>query len=446
MKKFLAASFTAVLLSGSISAFAATNVYTDFDSGFRLKAQPSWMEIGGKSFYGLADKPDTNETSLNIVCAFTAKEVEEATGKKFATAEFLNKFKDLLLLERNGLSPDKVKYMLFMPDPYEIKPGNKLALAPKELLDNSTISISTNKNPKQPYVYLHIVENDGKDTLKNLRRPVDMQIAITSANNMLYAIVSSFPLPNLKAQKERVEESTAFSEKRVRQRFADENKEQINRYIASRKAFQKGLSFFAPVKDTAPYGFHDELLGGRISLPEGWAYAQATDDTIDKNIPVKVTLAAPWNGVSEFMKHREGLGSALNKQDISELNFQKISEIALFASSKTKDKNSFAELFNNQLMTNLLIDKLIQEGLRHPSVNKYVDFTEINTTSDFSSNYGTVLFSGKGSVKNQDLFTVNAKAMFTPQSFGFAAYISKADNKTDPKTEKMFGNIKLIKK
>ena len=156
MNKVLCASISALLLSGSISAFAATTTYTDLDSGFKLKSQTSWMEIGGKRFYGLANKPDHKETSLNIVCAYTAKEVEEATGKKFTTEEFLRKFKDLQVLERNGLSPDKVNYLLFMPDPYEIKPDNKLSLAPKELLDNSSISISTNKTGKQPYVYLHL--------------------------------------------------------------------------------------------------------------------------------------------------------------------------------------------------------------------------------------------------------------------------------------------------
>ena len=459
MGKILTASVSALLLLGSLSAFAATNTYTNPDSGFKLKSQPSWMEIGGKNFYGLANKPDKKETSLNVICAFTAKEVEEATGEKFSTEEFLKKYKDLQVLERNELSPDKVNYMLFMPDPYEIKADNKLSLAPKELLDNSTISISTNKNVKQPYVYLHIVDKGNTDTLKSLHRSVDMQIAITSANNMLYAVVSTFPLPNLKAQKDKIEEATPFSKKKVRSEFTDENKDRLNGYIASRKAFLKGLSFFKPEKDTVPYGFNDELLGGRIKLPETWAYAQVNDDTIDINIPVKITLAMPWGGVSEFLAPQEKAGNAadindsgnatgkkeadnvlnpedngksLNKEDISKINFQKISEAALFASSKTKDKNTFSELFNNPFLTNLLIDKFINEGLKHPSVKEYVDFKEINIKSNFSNNYGTIELSGNGSVKNIFKFNLNANAMFTPQTFGLAAYISKDENKSDP--------------
>ena len=479
MGKILTASVSALLLLGSLSAFAATNTYTDPDSGFKLKSQPSWMEIGGKNFYGLANKPDKKETSLNVICAFTAKEVEEATGEKFSTEEFLKKYKDLQVLERNELSPDKVNYKLFMPDPYEIKADNKLSLAPKELLDNSTISISTNKNGKQPYVYLHIVDKGNTDTLKSLHRSVDMQIAITSANNMLYAVVSTFPLPNLKAQKDKIEEATPFSKKKVRSEFTDENKDRLSGYIASRKAFLKGLSFFKPEKDTVPYGFNDELLGGRIKLPETWAYAQVNDDTIDINIPVKITLAMPWGGVSEFLAPQEktdtetdkddtenapdkkltdaaqdrentenvkataGARKSLSKEDISKLNFQKISEAAFFASSKTKDKNTFSELFNNPFLTNLLIDKFINEGLNHPSVKKYVDFKKINTKSNFSNNYGTVELSGNGSVKDNFEFNLNANAMVTPQTFGLTAYISRDEKIMNPEMEKVLGSIKL---
>ena len=452
MKTILAATVTALLLSGSIPAFAATNTYTDLDSGFTLKYQPSWMEIGSKNFYGLANKPDKKETSLNIICAFTAKEAEEETGRKFTTEEFLKKYKDLQVLERNELSPDKVDYIFFMPDPYEIKPGNRLSIAPKELLDNSSISISTSKKGKQPFVYLHIVENENKDELKKLRRAIDMQIAITSANNMLYTVVSTFPLPNLKAQKEKIKQAPPFTEKKVRTELTDENKEKIKKYITSRQAFLKGLTFFAPIKDSMPYGFYDELLGGRVKLPDNWAYAQVNDDTLNEKMPLRITLGTPWSDISDFItfseKEEDGneLHLDLDKEDISKLNYQKIKEAALFASSRTKEKNTFAELFNNPFLTNLIIDKFIKEGLNHPSVKEIVEFKEINTKSNFSNNYGTIQLDGTGSVKNDYVINLNAKAMFTPQNFGLAAYIAKDEKEMDTELKKMLEQIQLQKK
>ena len=445
MNKVLCASITALLLTGNLSVFSAANTYTDLDSGFKLRTQPAWMEIGGRNFYGLANKPNKNETSLNIICAYTAKEVEEATGKKFSTDEFLKKYKDLQVLERNGLSPDKVNYLLFMPDPYEIKAGNKLALAPKALLDKADISISTNKNGKQTFVYLHIVDNGEKEKAKSPGRSIDMQIAITSANNMLYAVVSTFPLPNLIAQKERLEEATPFSKKKVRSELTDGNKEKINGYAASRKAFLKGLTFFAPAKATVPYGFDDRLLGGRIKLPDDWAYVQANDDSIDKKIPLKITLAMPWEGVSDFLTYHGNTEKGLKEENITKLNFLKIKEAALFASSRTKEKNTFAELFENPVLTNIIIEKFINEGIKHPSVKEYVNFKEVTTKSDFRDNYGTIELTGSGLAKNNFSFNVNAKAMFTPQNFGLAAYIAKDDKKMNPDKPSIFERVKLIK-
>ena len=446
MVKTLSASLASFLLFGCISVFAASNTYTDLDSGFKLKSQPSWMEIGGKNFYGLANKPDKKDTSVNLICAFTAKEIEEETGKKFTTAEFLQKFKDLQVLERNGISPDKVNYIVFMPDPYEIKENNKLSLMPKELLDNSSISISTSKKGKQPYVYLHVVSKSDGETLKNLRRAIDMQVALTSQNDMLYAVVSAFPLPDLKAQKEKIEEATPFSKKKGRNELTGGNKEKINGYIASRKAFINGLSFFQPVKETEPYGFTDPLLGGKVALPENWAYVQVNDDTTYDKIPLKLTVSAPWNGVSEILTYRDELESAIDREDLSKFNFQKISEAAIFASSEAKDKNAFAELFDTPLLTQLVINRIIKEGLKHPSVKNIIDFKNLETKSDFTNSHGTVDLKGTGTVKSKYDFNVNANLMFTPQLFGMKTYISRDDKKISSDLEKIFDHISLKKK
>ena len=109
MNKFLVSSVTALLLAGSVSALASAGAYTDPESGFKVKTQPSWMQICGKSFYGLASKKKKKDSSLNLVCAFTAKEVQEATGKRITTEEIRKMYKDLQVQERNSHSPDKVK-------------------------------------------------------------------------------------------------------------------------------------------------------------------------------------------------------------------------------------------------------------------------------------------------------------------------------------------------
>ena len=446
MKMVLAASLAVLLLTGNASSLAATTTYTDTDSGFKLKAHPSWMEICGKNFYGLADKPDKKEAALNLVCAFTAKEIEKSTGKKFTTREFLSKYKDLQVLERNGIPPGKVNYLFFMPDPYEIKENNRLSLFPKELIEQSDISISTNKKERQPFVYLHLMGNNDKNALKKLSRAVDMQVALTSQNDMLYAVVSTFPLPDLKAQKAKIEDATPFSKKRVRRELADSNKEKISSFLASRKSFIKGLSFFKPGKATEAYGFNDALLGGRVKLPENWAYVQVNDDTLYEKIPLKLTLAVPWNGVSELLSYKKHADLALGEGDISGLNFQKISDFAIFASSKTKDKGTFAKLFDSPVLTGLLVDKLVKERLRQPWVKKFADFKKIRTKSMFNDTSGTIRLFARGSVNTDNNFNVFANLMFTPQNFGMATYVVRDGIRINQKLKKNLEQISLIRK
>ena len=316
---------------------------------------------------------------------------------------------------------------------------------PKELLEHSNISISTNKKEKQPFVYLHVVGNNDENKLKMFSGTVDMQVALTSQNDILYAVVSTFPLPNLKMQKAKIEDATPFSKKKVRSELADSNKEKINGFLASRKAFIKGLSFFKPEKATEPYGFNDELLGGRVILPDNWAYVQVNDDTVDEKIPLKLTVAVPWNDISELLANKKDVEQAVDGKNLSKLNFQKISEFAIFASSKTKDKDTFAGLFDTPVLTGLLIDKLIKDGLHHPSIKSFANFKEIKTKSDFNDTYGTIQLSANGSVCNFS-FDVNANLMFTPKNFGMAAYIAKDDIKISPNLKKSLEQIKLLKK
>lgn len=488
MKRMLCAAVMAVLLAGPIPASAAVNTYTDADSGFKLKTQAAWMEIGGKDFYGVVGKPDKQETSLNIVRAIPAAQVETATGIKFTTADFLKKFADLQVLERYQINTDKIEYPLFKPETYEIraegdaaKPAEKteqnsekkvtssspedvktapgtaekisdtttsaaLALLPRQLLDNSTTGIATGKIGKQPYVYLHFIDKgDSGDTLKKLRRPTDVQLAITSANNILYTVISVFPLPNLSEQKKRVEEATVFSQKKVRDRINESNTARVSEYIASRKAFLKGLHFFAPVKDTQPFGFDDALLGGRVKLPENWVYCQVNEEDKAEEIPLKLTFSAPWNGIVELMTRQQELEKAANTQDFNTINYQNFKEALLFASSRMKSKDTLGDLFAEPLLTQLVIERFLRDALQNSKVKEFADLGNIKSSADFNSDFGTVQLSGSGTIRKQFSFAVDMNALFTPKSFGMAAHIAKNEKDFSPEITEIVRNIQLIK-
>ena len=485
MKKMLITAVMAGLLAGSLPALAAVNTYTDADSGFKVKTQAAWMELGGKDFYGLAVKPEEGTASLNLVCAIPAARVEEAIGRKFTTSEFMKKFADLQVLERYQINADKVEYPLFKPETYEIRTEeadkkskshkddtkaeddgkgkkntedkaagsgnnpqtNALALIPSKFLEHSSVGISTGKTGRQPYVYLHFVDKgeSGEDTLKKLRRPTDVQLAITSANDMLYAVLSTFPLPNLTAQKKRVEEATVFSRKKLRDTINEGNVARVNEYIASRKAFLKGLTFFTPVKDTQPFGFDDERLGGRVPLPENWAYCQVNEEEKSENITIKLTLSAPWNGLTELVTRQQELEKAADLQKFTEINYQNFKEALIFSSAQAQSKDSLGDLFAEPLLTQLVIEKLIQGALHHPKVKEFADLENIKTSTDFNADFGTVKVAGSGSIRNKFPFAINMNALFTPQRFGLGVHIAKSEKDFSPEIADIVKNVTLVR-
>ena len=489
MKKLLCCAVTAALLAGAGSGFAAKSTYTDSDSGFRLTTEETWMKFGGKDFYGLSQKKEKQEADFSVVCAIPADKVEAATGEKFTTDIFLQKFKELQLLERNEISPEKAEYALFKPDTYTIsqeegrknpalqfpeknslsaadrqrstekdpaaaesatassaekadkgnaKNTDALALFPKEMLKNASVGISTEKQKKIPYVYLHFVDKGERENLPEASlQPRDVQLAITSQNNILYTVLSVFPLPDLKTQKSRVEEATPFTKKGLRNQINDDNKAEYNSHLQFRKEFIKGLSYFAPAKDVQPFGFDDAMLGGRIRLPEHWAYFQVSEADKAKDMPVKATFSAPWHGMAELIRttKTEVIPSDKMPSSVKPEQF-KVNEALLFASARTKEKDTFAQLFEEPLLTKIILEQLIQKVLDNPKVKEVINFKNYTTTADFNSGNGSLKISGNGilttkkdAAQNALPFQLNLNAVFTKEAFGMAGYVAKEDQK-----------------
>lgn len=493
MKKLLCCAVAAALLSGSASGFAAKSTYTDLDSGFRLKTEAPWLKLGGKDFYGLTHKGEGKDMVLNLVCSVPADKVEAAIGEKFTTEQFFQKFKELQLLERNEISPEKVEYALFKPETYEIpqddSEGNPafrlpekkdlsgadeensmlnatdknsadtktalsvageagqanapdraaLALLPKGMLKNASVGISTGKRKNVPYVYLHFVDKGERDSLPDgSLRPMDIQLAITSQNDRLYTVLSAFPLPDLKKQKSRVEEATPFSQEKIRTKINEGNKSEFKSHMALREDFLKGLTYFAPVKDTQPFGFDDALSGRRIALPDRWAYFQASKEDRENHGSLHVTFSVPWPGIAALMRNgQETTRSGEMVPPIPSIGQgqTKINEALLFASARTDKKDEMAQFFAEPLLSGFVVERLIKSVLDNPKVKEVIDFKDYKTSADFTSDFGTVklngngiLYSKNGSVKEEMPFRLNLRAAFTRQDVRMASYFTRDKN------------------
>lgn len=491
MKKLLCCAVAAALLSGAVSGFAAKNTYTDLDSGFRLETEAAWMKLGGKDFYGLVQKGEGKDTVLNLICSVPADKVEAVTGEKFTTKQFLQKIKELQLLERNEISPEKVEYSLFKPETYEIPqddnegnpafqlPGKKdlsgadeqdstqkvtaesaaeamektpsvtgetepantpdraaLALLPKEMLKNASVGISTGKRKNVPYVYLHFVDKGERDSLpEGSLRSMDIQLAITSQNDRLYTVLSTFPLPDLKKQKSRVDEATPFSQEKIRTKINEGNKSEFKSHMALRENFLKGLTYFAPVKNVQPFGFDDTLSGRRIPLPDRWAYFQVNDKNKEKYASFYLTFSAPWPGIGPLMRNVQEAPKSGPIPSIGQEQ-TKINEALLFVSARTDKQDTFAQFFEEPLLSGVVIERLIQSVLDNSKVKEVIDFKEYKTAADFTAAYGTVTLSGNGTLhtkngnaKEELPFRLKLQAAFTKQDVSMASYFARDKNK-----------------
>lgn len=411
------------------------------------------MQLVGKDFYGIATETASKATDYNVVFAFPAEEVEKATGNKFSTADFMKNYKKLQVMERCGISPGKVEYSVFDPATFSYNPDKpdgkildltgkkpmvklpcKARILKKTLLDNARISISTETIGKKDYVLLRIVDQGDFDFYaKELRPAMDLQMALTSENDMLYIILSSIDLPNTKKQAEICREATVFKREKIKNRLEAENRAELTAALKDRSTFLKKLEIFAPVENEEEYGFTDKYLAKKFILPDDWAYVRIDSDinadtkkwAKEDGISFMTTLAVPYRSIIEAQinrqiapvilkeaaeKAREKYQNKAEKKEIQEKNgMQQNSEKNEIHAKNAKQQNSEKDKFNaknernqnnqkNELANYKIVSQTIEENIdfkknaaKKPDI--WTKFRSLVKNSDTSSAVGELIVS-----------------------------------------------------
>ncbi|XOQ52780.1 MAG: hypothetical protein ACFWT7_05320 [Succiniclasticum sp.] len=308
---FLAAALSLFLGAGTAATAWGAPAYRDADSGFRLRPPEASVRMAGKDFYGYVvpdmpdEQPDESETAAkarydqSLTCtlyAVPAAQVEAATGKPFSTEEFLRYYENLALMERNNIDPNKISYVLYDLETYRIpengdgKSGgaaetrqaqaspSPLALVPSDLLDNSDVSLSTTKKNGNPYVVIHFVEklpSQKEDTSDGEFERHDMELALTSANDVLYIATTAYMLPNLNNQKEYLQKDyTMLKRPKVAKQLTEDNEAVLQKHREDRDAFLKSIALFPPEQDPQPFGYTDPATKQFQPLGKDWVYFQ----------------------------------------------------------------------------------------------------------------------------------------------------------------------------
>ena len=466
-KSITAAALTLALALGTAApVLGSRTLYTDADSGFRVKTPDPAVQFVGKDFYAYVlqtppehkepsqaadDEPEitiTEDTSTTcLVYAVPAAQVEAATGKKFTTKDFIKNYEDLAVMERNGIDPNKADYFLYNLDHYrtpeddvlveeptvpaagdeagttaEAKDGSShLAVIPSSLLDHADISLSTGKRGKTPYVFIHLVEklpDEEKDTSfkedggKNFARH-DMQLALTSANDILYIITTNFELPNLNNQKDALKkEYTPLKRTKKSRELTAANTEDLNAKKNIREDFLKNITFFAPQKAAEPYGYRDPVLQQFVRLPDDWIYCQTRLDKL-VDVPAQAaelgTLTLGLRGLT-MPRIYDLFGQALREKNYKdpasietalnlERHYKELPSILFsYSGPYTADqkKHISRTLHNDLRFMGLAVEAALHMGVKSPTLRQYLDVLNFKTRRIPSDQEMTIYLKGEG--------------------------------------------------
>lgn len=442
------AALSLLLGLGSATTAWGAPAYRDADSGFRLRVPEASVQLAGNDFYGYI-LPDLREREAgeaeeeaegevseaaakarydhSLTCtlyAVPAAQVEAATGKPFSTEEFLRYYESLSLMERNDINPNKISYALYDLDTYRIPDDGKgtagpLSLLPSSLLDNADVSLSTLKKGAHPYVRIHLVEKlpaEKDDTSQGNFARHDMELALTSANDVLYIAMTAYKLPNLNQQKEYLENDyTLLKRRKEAKKLTSNNKAVLAKHREERDAFLQGLSLFPPTKESQPFGYTDPESGKFQRLGRDWVYFQGDWSKIygkarengQALLAIQGITLPKLYGIFGDTLAATNYGSEAGSLKPESLWKRQLAEYpAMFYSYY----GTYPDSLRRQFKTNphslkwmgLLADVGITMALQSDQTKKYLEMTHFDTRQEDLSNAVRVYLNGEGNLRNQE--------------------------------------------
>ena len=137
----------------------------------------------------------------------------------------------------------------------------KRGFLPFDLLtkDNLTFGykISSREDRTNKFIILSLESNDktNKDdnnlAQENFRPPLKINVALTSKNNRLYALISAIPeVDQKKALENELKQHSVFKEKSIKDKYATENQTRQNYYRQAQDTFLNSFKIQEPLPGT----------------------------------------------------------------------------------------------------------------------------------------------------------------------------------------------------
>lgn len=300
--------FLALLL---LQLAATAYAYTNKEDGFKTLSPSSdnYIEAAGSHFYGFNDG-----ITAGYAEAIMPEQADKFLGSKFNSAAFDKKYEDILLLQRNGISSQRINKLIANPF---VSP-----LVAFTSTDDLEYSISAQKFGKNKYIAVAIkLKNDEQKNTQPLT------FYYTSANNRLYLLLTENSIIK-NTQPENVPENTVGviggADAATAITVTDKNAQNISQA----PVFLKKFKTIKPQPEKQPLSFTDKISGYTVNLPDDWFYFQLKDTYNEQN--VSLSAALPF----------ENFQTLLNSE-VLELGISDIDTAIEAASTVSENKDKF---------------------------------------------------------------------------------------------------------
>ncbi len=371
--------FLALLL---LQLAATAYAYTNKEDGFKTLSPSfdSYIEVAGKNFYGFNDG-----ITAGYAEAITTEQADKFLGSSFSTEKFNQKYEDILLLQRNGISTQRINKQIAEPF---VSP-----LIAFTSTDDLEYSISAEKFGKNKYIAIAVNGNTEKNS-----EPVIFYY--TSANDRLYLLLAENSFANIQNTENMPENTIGViggADAATAITATDKNAQNTSQA----PVFLKKFKTIKPQPQSHFLSFTDKIAGYNVSLPDDWFYLQLKDSYNEQTVCLSAAL--PFENLQALLNY-EVLGVGVSDidtaidaasananavQENKDKFFGSLHHGILLASIKMQNSSESDKIFSNPNQS-VLETKQILEELKTYFVENQTDIKTYNYDVDITNGQGNV--------------------------------------------------------
>lgn len=489
-KNMAVTAVTLLVLSYAYPALAAQkNIYTDMDSGFTVQSANPYFEYASKHSYGYQEAKSTTNT-IHSVVAIPADVVAQKIGQSFSTKEFMTK-----LAEEMKRTPDgKSGYAVFRPETYLSSEKNSSSaddalfyVFGSEELENGVLSCTTKTLGQTGYYVISLKYPGAYDAEKGIdKKASDIQLNITSDNNILYLIESYCSAENEESVQNN--KDTGNTAKDVETGKADDGSIKSGILLSQDKAAEamqnpkslkkalipmaasslndarlqknlqkerdgalKNISLFKPSAAKNSFGANDPILQQNLSLPDNWMYLKVTPDMKRDEAKLNFIAAAPYKLMTGLaaMNTAADAGKDWNPDDLYAAYDEGLLLLSIKAAKRGKNFSGeeLDELFKvPQSELQDVLDQMLPELTKNKKIEEFATFS--NPKAKVTSDGELIRLQFNTNIKVANRYDFLAQSIFqaTKEKGLLGLYIVKGDKVKSKTAANLAGNVKLLQK